>query len=59
MGGLLVHGVLQDQWYDTQNSNGKFVRQDSVFRNTISNENDPQFTPRSGRYHLFVSLACS
>ncbi|GAC28228.1 hypothetical protein GPAL_1355 [Glaciecola pallidula DSM 14239 = ACAM 615] len=35
--GFLVNGVWQDQWYDTKKSNGKFVRQDSAFKNTISN----------------------
>ena len=56
--GLLVDGIWQDQWYDTKKSNGKFVRQDSAFRNTITNEAGSKFTPDSGRYHLFVSLAC-
>lgn len=56
--GLLVDGVWQDQWYDTKKSNGKFVRQDSKFRHTISNDAGAEFTPESGRYHLFVSLAC-
>ena len=56
--GLLVDGVWQDQWYDTKKSNGKFVRQDSAFRNTISSGAGAKFTPESGRYHLFVSLAC-
>ena len=56
--GLLVDGVWQDQWYDTKKSNGKFVRQDSKFRETISNKPGAEFAPESGRYHLFVSLAC-
>jgi len=56
--GLLVNGVWQDQWYDTKKSNGKFVRQDSAFKNTISNKQGAEFMPESGRYHLFVSLAC-
>ena len=56
--GLLVEGVWQDQWYDTKKSNGKFVRQDSKFRHTISSDAAAEFTPESGRYHLFVSLAC-
>lgn len=56
--GLLVDGVWQDQWYDTKKSNGKFVRQDSKFRNTISKEEGAEFAPESGRYHLYVSLAC-
>lgn len=56
--GLLVDGEWKDQWYDTKKSDGKFVRQDSMFRNQISNKKDSQFTPDSGRYHLYVSLAC-
>jgi putative glutathione S-transferase len=56
--GLLVNGVWQDQWYDTKKSNGKFVRQDSAFKNIISNQQGAEFIPESGRYHLFVSLAC-
>ncbi|MEQ3660923.1 MAG: glutathione S-transferase family protein [Glaciecola sp.] len=56
--GLLVGGKWQDQWYDTKKSNGKFVRQDSKFRHTISKEDGSEFTPESGRYHLYVSLAC-
>lgn len=54
--GLLVDGKWVDQWYDTKKSSGKFVRQASQFTNMI--ENDSEFTPESGRYHLYVSLAC-
>jgi len=56
--GLLVNGKWIDQWYDTKESEGKFVRQDSRFRNQISSEEDSQFKPEKGRYHLYVSLAC-
>jgi glutathionyl-hydroquinone reductase len=56
--GLLVEGKWVDQWYDTKKSDGKFVRQDSMFRHQISNQTDSQFAPESGRYHLYVSLAC-
>ena len=56
--GLLVEGVWKDQWYDTKKSNGKFVRQDSMFRDSISSEADSKFKPEKGRYHLYVSLAC-
>jgi putative glutathione S-transferase len=56
--GLLVDGKWQDQWYDTKKSNGKFVRQDSMFRHQISSEQGSEFTPQTGRYHLYVSLAC-
>ena len=54
--GLLVDGKWSDQWYDTSASGGEFIRQDAQFRNTISN--DSEFKPESGRYHLYVSLAC-
>ena len=56
--GLLVDGKWVDQWYDTKKSGGKFVRQDSMFRHQISNEPGSEFKAESGRYHLYVSLAC-
>jgi putative glutathione S-transferase len=54
--GLLVNGVWQDQWYDTKKSGGKFIRTEAQFRNFI--DFNTEFTPDSGRYHLYVSLAC-
>lgn len=54
--GLLVDGKWVDQWYDTKKSGGKFVRQASQFTNMI--EQGGEFEPESGRYHLYVSLAC-
>ena len=54
--GLLVNGVWQDQWYDTKKSGGKFIRTEAQFRHFI--DVDSEFTPDSGRYHLYVSLAC-
>ena len=54
--GLLVEGKWVDQWYDTEETDGKFIRQDSAFRDWI--ETDGQFLPEKGRYHLYVSLAC-
>ena len=54
--GLLVNGVWQDQWYDTKKSGGKFIRTEAQFRHFI--DFDSEFTPDSGRYHLYVSLAC-
>lgn len=56
--GLLVEGEWQDKWYDTKKSEGKFVRQDSMFRHQVSSEPGAQFSPESNRYHLYVSLAC-
>jgi len=56
--GKLVEGVWQDVWYDTKSSSGRFVRVDAGFRGWIENKADAQFAPESGRYHLYVSLAC-
>ncbi|MGF1477238.1 MAG: glutathione S-transferase family protein [Geminicoccaceae bacterium] len=62
--GLLVDGVWQDRWYDTSSSGGRFVRQESKFRHWITangeagDNGDDGFEAASGRYHLYVSLAC-
>ena len=62
--GLLVDGVWQDQWYDTKKSGGKFVRQDSRFRNWLTADGGPGpngetgFKAEAGRYHLYISHAC-
>ncbi|WP_217525310.1 glutathione S-transferase family protein [Vibrio metschnikovii] len=56
--GRLVAGQWQDVWYDTKQSNGQFVREDAGFRDWIDNTPNARFTPDSGRYHLYVSLAC-
>ena len=54
--GLLINGVWKDRWYDTKKSGGKFIRTEAQFRNFIDYHSE--FTPDSGRYHLYVSLAC-
>ena len=62
--GLLVEGKWQDTWYDTKGSDGKFQREQAQLRNwvTASGEAGPTgkagFQAESGRYHLYVSLAC-
>ncbi len=56
--GLIVNGKWHDQWYETKGSKGQFERQESRFRNTISNEEGSRYPAESGRYHLYVSLAC-
>ncbi|MEC8450925.1 MAG: glutathione S-transferase family protein [Pseudomonadota bacterium] len=56
--GLLVEGKWQDKWYDTSKNGGKFERQASKFRDKVSNEDGSTFPAESGRYHLYVSLAC-
>ncbi len=62
--GLLVEGAWCTDWYDTESTGGKFVRKDSNFRNWITVDGEPGpsgvggFKAESGRYHLYVSLAC-
>ena len=56
--GKLVEGVWHDVWYETKSNGGKFVREDAGFRNWIKNKPDATFQPETGRYHLYVSLAC-
>ncbi len=62
--GLLIDGKWHDAWYDTGKSGGRFVRQDSAFRNWITPDGAPGptgeggFRAEAGRYHLYVSLAC-
>lgn len=51
--GLLVDGEWKDKWYDT--SDGSFKRSEAAFRNWIGDADHPA---ESGRYHLYVSLAC-
>src|ERR1044072_50561 len=62
--GLLVDGEWNDVWYDTKSTGGRFVRQDSAFRNWVTPDGAPGatgaggFVAERGRYHLYVSLAC-
>lgn len=62
--GKLVKGVWQDVWYDTEASDGEFVREDAGFRHWVTADGGPGpagqqgFPAASGRYHLYVSLAC-
>lgn len=62
--GLLQNGQWVDEWYDTKSGGGEFSRQDSRFRNWVTADGAPGpaggggFKAESGRYHLYVSLAC-
>lgn len=56
--GMLVEGKWTDKWYDTKSTGGRFKRQESTFRNWIRADGSTDFQPESGRYHLYVSLAC-
>lgn len=60
--GLLIKGQWHDQWYETDG--GEFVREDAQCRNWVTRDGSAGptgsagFKAESGRYHLFVSLAC-
>jgi len=56
--GRLIEGRWSDEWYDTKSSGGRFVRQDSAFREWVRADGSTPFAPEAGRYHLYVSLAC-
>lgn len=56
--GMLINGEWKDVWYDTDSSGGRFVRQDSSFRDRITSDGSSGFPAASGRYHLYVSYAC-
>ena len=56
--GLLVNGEWQDQWYDTTKTKGRFERETAGFRHWITKDGSSGFKAESGRYHLYVSLAC-
>ena len=62
--GLLQNGKWVDKWYDTSSLGGHFIRKESQFRNWVTTDGKPGptgaggFEACSGRYHLYVSLAC-
>lgn len=62
--GLLIDGKWHDQWYDTAKQQGAFKREEAKLRNWITADGTAGptgrggFKAQSGRYHLYVSLAC-
>lgn len=62
--GLLIDGKWSTEWYDTESTGGKFERSKAQFRNWITKDGnagpsgEAGFKAASGRYHLYVSLAC-
>jgi len=57
MGGRLVQGVWYAEGYEPDDK-GRFVRQESVFRDWVKDGEGARFRPETGRYHLYVSYAC-
>ena len=62
--GMLIDGNWEDVWYDTDSNEGRFVRESARFRHWVTADGsagpsgDSGFAAESGRYHLYVSLAC-
>ena len=62
--GQLVNGEWHDTWYDTSKTGGTFERTTAGFRNWVTADGsagpsgEAGFKAESGRYHLYVSLAC-
>ena len=62
--GLLQEGRWVDQWYNTKEPEGQFLRTSPQFRNWITSDGsaglsgDAGFKAEADRYHLYVSLAC-
>ncbi len=65
--GLLVDGTWQDdigKEFGSRDKDGHFVRTTTTFRNFVTADGSPGptgkggFPAESGRYHLYVSLAC-
>ncbi|MCC5894161.1 MAG: glutathione S-transferase family protein [Alkalibacterium sp.] len=62
--GLLVDGKWHDKWYDTEKNDGRFIREESQFRNWVTADGsagpsgEGGFKAEPGRYHLYVANAC-
>ncbi|WP_290651548.1 glutathione S-transferase family protein [Aquisalimonas sp.] len=57
MGGRLIEGVWYAHGYEPDDK-GRFVRQQSAFRDWTVDAHGARFRPEVGRYHLYVSYAC-
>jgi len=62
--GMLVNGKWLTDAAFPANESGQFVRRETTFRNWVTRDGSPGpsgkggFRAESGRYHLYVSLAC-
>lgn len=46
------------QFPDEESEDGEFARQEDAFRDWVSTNGTTPYPPTSGRYHLYVCLAC-
>lgn len=57
--GLLIDGRWTPQnIVDKSAGDGRFHRNESVFRRWITTDGSTPFAPESGRYHLYIAYAC-
>jgi glutathionyl-hydroquinone reductase len=49
---------MKAQFPDEETESGEFKRQEDVFREWVSDDGSTRYASESGRYHLYVSLAC-
>jgi len=60
----MINGKLENDWFETQQESGEYIRKDSQFRNWITVDGSAGPTGKKGfmaepdRYHLYVSYAC-
>jgi putative glutathione S-transferase len=56
--GQLIDGIWKVDEIRPNKVDGTYKRENSVFRDWISEEEGAEFSPESGRYHLYISHAC-
>ena len=49
---------MRSQFPDEQSPSGEFERQDDAFRSWVTTDGSSPYSAESGRYHLYISLAC-
>jgi glutathionyl-hydroquinone reductase len=50
--------AIKGQFPDEQTTDGSFKRQEDTFRDWVRADGSSPYPPQTGRYHLYVSLAC-
>jgi putative glutathione S-transferase len=58
MSGYLKNGQWHEGWYDTQATQGEFIRTQAAFRSWITADGSSDYPAEPGRYRLYASLAC-
>lgn len=55
---MLIDGKWEMTSLIQTDKSGKFIRQDSLFRDWIRKDEKAKFKPEKNRYHLYISYAC-